>query len=73
MNENAIRFVLAYNSPLLQSPWLEKISLMADSDFLAKIISGTISLDGENDLLLLLLLFRKTNPSVILSQILLLT
>ena len=33
INENVIKFVLAYSSPLLQSLWLEKIGLIVDSDF----------------------------------------
>ena len=50
MNKNIIRFILAYSLLPLQSPLLEKISLKTESDFSAQIISGTLSLDGEDDL-----------------------
>ena len=33
--ENGIRFILAYSSPLLQSKWLDKIGMLANSEFLA--------------------------------------
>ena len=67
MMENAVRFVLAYSSLLLQSLWLEDIGIMANTYVASQIISGNLSLESNNNLYLLLLLFKKFNSTQISS------
>ena len=69
ITENDIRFVLAYNSPLLQSPQLDKIGILADSEFSIQLLIGKVQLDCSDNLQLLLSLFTTSNYSTILSTI----
>ena len=62
MKENSARFTLAYSSPLLQSPCLEKIVMFAEKKTGQQVISqGEVKFKGELDLTALMSLFYKGN------------
>ena len=70
MKENSARFTLAYSSPLLQSPLLDKIGLFAEKETGKQLISqGEVEFEGESELTALLSLFYKGNSIKIQSYL----
>jgi len=68
MSKNSLRFKLAYSSPLLQEPLLDKYGLYREMAEVRSLVDFTIMLE-ENDLNRVLLLFKKDNDINISSAI----